>query len=203
MDYCWVTSPAAPSLSHDPGLPAPHDLVLLGWAGALDARAQLPQGYSQRLASLAARLARALGLDEAQIADLSRGALLHDLGMIQIPDSVLRKPGPLSAGEWALIRMHPVYAEELLAPIPMLRPATSIPRYHHECWDGSGYPYGLRGRQIPLAARIFAVADAWAAMTTDRPHRRALPPEVARQQLCEASGRQFDPAIVEAFLSLR
>ena len=179
-----------------------YDAVLIGWARALDARAQLPEAFSRRTALLAVRIARALGCDQEAIAHVHRGALLHDVGMMHVPDSILRKPGPLSPGEWALVRLHPMFADEILGPITCLRPASVIPRYHHERWDGTGYPYGLRADQIPLPARVFAVANAWATMTVDRPYRRSLAPERALRIITESSGTHFDPQVVAAFLTL-
>jgi HD-GYP domain-containing protein (c-di-GMP phosphodiesterase class II) len=149
----------------------------------------------------ALRLARAAGLAGDELVHLRRGALLHDIGKMGIPDSVLLKPKALDAEEWAIMRRHPDYAYRLLAPIPYLRPALDIPYCHHERWDGSGYPRGLRGADIPLAARIFAVADCWDALCHDRPYRKAWPADAARDYLRESAGTLFDPTIVELFLA--
>jgi HD-GYP domain-containing protein (c-di-GMP phosphodiesterase class II) len=202
MDYCWL-EPEHPSI---PNAPADGDAlpnaVLLGWARALDARAQLPEGFSWRVAGLAVQLGAASGLEGEALRLLHTGALLHDIGMMHVPDSIVRKPGPLNPGEWAMIRLHPLFADEVLAPIATLHAVLPIPRYHHERWDGSGYPYELRGEQIPLPARIFTLACAWMTMTVDRPYRRALAPEAALSQIQAGTGTTFDPNVVTNFLAL-
>src|SRR5690606_35960385 len=131
-----------------------------------------------------------------------RGALLHDIGKIAIPDRVLLKPGPLDDDEWELMRRHPAFALELLSPIAYLRPALDIPYAHHERWDGGGYPRGLRAEEIPLPARVFAVVDAWDAMRSDRPYRKAMSVPEAREQIRIGAGRHFDPRIAQSFLEL-
>ena len=133
---------------------------------------------------------------------MGRGALLHDIGKMGVPDAILLKPGPLSEEEWVAMRRHPASAYDLLAPVPYLRPALDIPYCHHEKWDGTGYPRNLRGEQIPLAARIFAVADVYDALSSDRPYRPAWPPERVRAHLASLSGSHFDPAVVTVFLQL-
>jgi HD-GYP domain-containing protein (c-di-GMP phosphodiesterase class II) len=148
------------------------------------------------------RLARAMGVNDHALVHVRRGALLHDIGKMGIPDAVLLKPGPLTEEEWVLMRRHPVYAYELLAPIAFLRPALDIPYCHHEKWDGTGYPRGLQGEQIPLAARIFAVVDVWDAMRSDRPYRKGRSETEVRDHLQSLAGTHFDPAIVRAFLEL-
>lgn len=178
------------------------DAVILCWARALDARAQLPEGFTRRAADLASLLATRLGLADDEIAHLHRGALLHDIGMMHVPDGILRKPGPLTPGERAMVRLHTLFADEILAPLTALHAAAVVPRYHHERWDGEGYPYGLRGDQIPIAARIFAVAGTWCALTVDRPYRRAFAPECALTTISEAAGTAFDPAVVSCFLPI-
>jgi putative nucleotidyltransferase with HDIG domain len=150
---------------------------------------------------LTLKLARAMGIEGDDLDHYRRGALLHDIGKMAVPDSILLKPGPLTDEEWEVMRQHPIYAVEMLHAIPFLRPALDIPRYHHEKWDGSGYPYGLKGEEIPLAGRIFAVVDVWDALCSDRPYRSAIPPEEARQIIQQESGSHFDPRIVEVFLS--
>ncbi len=179
-----------------------YDTTLEGWSRALDLRDQETEGHTQRVTDLTVRLARAFGLDEAEIVHLRRGALLHDIGKMGIPDAILRKPGPLTAEEWDVMRRHPAYAHELLAPIPYLRPALDIPYCHHEKWDGTGYPRGLRGDQIPLAARLFAVVDVWDALTSDRPYRPAWPQEQALAYIRAQAGTHFDSVAVTAFLQL-
>jgi putative nucleotidyltransferase with HDIG domain len=136
-----------------------YDTTLEGWARALELRDKETEGHTQRVTEMTLRLATAMGVPEAELVHVRRGALLHDIGKMGIPDSILLKPGPLSESEWEIMRMHPVYAYEMLSPIGYLRSALDIPYCHHEKWDGSGYPRGLAGEQIPLHARIFAVAD--------------------------------------------
>jgi HD-GYP domain-containing protein (c-di-GMP phosphodiesterase class II) len=202
MTYRWLGS----ERQDQPTMPICEELasdaVILCWSRALDARAQLPEGFTRRSATLAVHVATRSGLSDEAIADLYRGILLHDIGMMQVPDSILRKPGPLTPGEQALVRLHPIFADEFLTPIGALHAVSAVPRYHHERWDGGGYPYGLRGDQIPIAARIFAVVGTWAAMTADRPYRRALAPERALAELADSAGTAFDPAVVDTFLSL-
>jgi HD-GYP domain-containing protein (c-di-GMP phosphodiesterase class II) len=148
------------------------------------------------------RLARALGVAESDIVHIRRGALLHDIGKMGIPDRILLKDGPLTNEEWEIMRLHPAYAYQLLSPIGYLRQSLDIPYAHHERWDGSGYPRSLRGEQIPLAARIFAVVDVWDALLSDRPYRAGWPVENVRDYIRRQSGILFDPQIVEAFLCL-
>lgn len=178
-----------------------YDTTLDGWARALELRDEATEGHTRRVTELTLRLARALGIaDEAQLANIRRGAILHDIGKVGVPDSILLKPGPLTDSEREMMRNHPRYAYTMLSPIEFLRPALDIPRYHHEKWDGSGYPFGLKGEQTPLAARIFAVADVWDAITSDRPYRTGWLEEKARAYLQEEAGRHFDPNVVEVFL---
>jgi putative two-component system response regulator len=179
-----------------------YDLTLAGWARALDLRDKETEGHSRRVTELTVQLARAVGMSEEEIDHARRGAMLHDIGKLGIPDRILLKPGPLTEEEWLVMRLHPVYAYEWLAPIDYLRPALDIPHFHHEKWDGSGYPCGLKGEAIPLAARIFAVVDVWDAMTNPRPYRAAMTPEQVRRHLLVQAGSHFDPAIVEVFLGL-
>ncbi|WP_129630416.1 HD-GYP domain-containing protein [Candidatus Oscillochloris fontis] len=177
-----------------------YDATIVGWSRALDMRDQETHGHSERVTELTVRLARTMGIAEEEIEHLRRGALLHDIGKMGIPDSVLLKTGTLTDDEWALMRMHPIYSYELLQQIEFLRPALSIPISHHERWDGQGYPAGLKGEQIPLAARIFAVIDVWDALTNDRPYRKAWPPERARSYIAQQAGIHFDPEVVTVFL---
>ncbi len=179
-----------------------YDATLEGWARALDLRERQPADQSQRLAQTAEQLGRALGLPPAALTALRRGALLHDIGHVLIPDEILLKPGPLTAAEWQVMRQHPVHAHELLSPIAILRAVVDIPYAHHERWDGSGYPRGLAGEAIPQAARIMAVADVWEALRADRPHRPAWPADRARNYLAAEAGKQFDPRVVSALLAL-
>jgi PAS domain S-box-containing protein/putative nucleotidyltransferase with HDIG domain len=179
-----------------------YDHTLEGWSRALDLRDKETEGHSQRVTELAVRLARAMGVGEAALAHLRRGALLHDIGKMGIPDSILAKPGPLDEGEWVVMKRHPDYAFEILSPIDYLRPALDIPYCHHEKWDGAGYPRGLAGEAIPLAARIFAVVDVWDALRSERPYRPGWPAERAREYIEQGAGAHFDPQVVDAFLRL-
>jgi PAS domain S-box-containing protein len=177
--------------------------TLAGWARTLELRNREMGGEAQRLADLAVRLARALGTGEAELVPLYRGAVLHDIGMMGIPDSILLKPGPLTDADWEIVRRHPQHAHDLLSTINYLRSAIDIPYCHHEKWDGTGYPRGLAGNQIPLSARIFAVVDVWDALRSNRPYRRAQTDAEARDCIRKLSGTQFDPAVVEAFLEMQ
>lgn len=183
-------------------LEAAYELTLWGWAKAVELRDQETSGHTERVTELTLRLARALGVPEEELDHIRRGAILHDIGKIAIPDAILLKPGPLTEEEWAVMKKHPVYAYEWLSGIPFLKKALEIPYLHHERWDGSGYPLGLKGREIPLSARIFAVADVYDALTSDRPYRKAWPKEKALAYLKEQAGRLFDPEVVAAFLDL-
>ena len=179
-----------------------YDTTLEGWARALELRDHETEGHSQRVTELTLRLARAMGISDTELVHVRRGALLHDIGKIGIPDTILLKPGPLTEDEWCIMRQHPVYAYKMLLPIAYLRPALDIPYYHHEKWDGTGYPRGLKGEEIPLAARIFAVVDVWDALRSDRPYRPVWPKEKAIQHIREQAGKHFDPQVVEMFLRL-
>jgi len=179
-----------------------YDSTLEGWSRALELRDRETQGHTQRVTDLTVRLARALGVGEAELVHVRRGALLHDIGKMAIPDTILLKPGPLDDDEWRIMRKHPVYAFEMLSRIAYLRPALDIPYCHHEHFDGSGYPRGLKGAEIPLAARIFAVVDNWDALSFDRPYRQAWRPDRVRQHIVDKSGSLFDPAVAESFLAM-
>jgi PAS domain S-box-containing protein len=179
-----------------------YDTTLEGWSRALDLRDRETEGHTQRVTELTVRLARLVGINDDALLHVRRGALLHDIGKMGIPDSILLKPGPLTEDEWEIMRRHPVYAFELLSPITYLRPALSIPYAHHEKWDGTGYPRGLKAEEIPLEARIFAVVDVWDALTSDRPYRPAWSTDKARAYLREQVGRHFDPRVAEVFLQL-
>jgi len=177
-----------------------YDATLQGWSTALDLRDNETEGHTQRVTDNALRLAKALGTPEEEQLHIYRGALLHDIGKIGIPDRILLKPGPLDAEEWEVMRMHPVHAYNFLKKIPYLRPALDIPHHHHEKWDGSGYPLGLAGEAIPYAARMFAVVDVWDALTSDRPYRKAWSTQKARAFMSEQRGKHFDPNILDIFL---
>jgi HD-GYP domain-containing protein (c-di-GMP phosphodiesterase class II) len=145
-------------------------------------------------------IARTMDIQGTELEHIRRGALLHDIGKMGIPDYILHKPGELTPEEWAIMRKHPAYAQDLLSFVPFLKPALDIPFFHHERWDGSGYPNGLKGDSIPLAARIFAVVDVWDALLSNRPYRKAWPKEKVIQYLRQQSGSQFDPHVVDVFL---
>jgi PAS domain S-box-containing protein len=179
-----------------------YDTTLEGWGKALELRDKETEGHTQRVADLTLRLAKVLGLKGDELMHIRRGVLLHDIGKMGIPDEILLKPGSLSEAEWEIMRLHPKYAHDLLFPISFLRPALDIPFYHHERWDGSGYPHGLKGEEIPLAARIFAVVDVWDALLSDRPYRVAQTVETTYQYLKENSGKLFDPEVVSKFLRI-
>jgi putative nucleotidyltransferase with HDIG domain len=178
-----------------------YDATLEGFARALDMRESEPVGHTLKVTECTLRLARVLGLPVADLVHIRRGALLHDIGKMGIPESILQKPGALSEDEWAIICTHPQIAYDLLSPVAYLHPAIDIPYCHHEKWDGNGYPHGLKGEQIPLAARIFVVVDIWEALTTDRPYRKAWTEEKANQLVHEQSGLYFDPEVVKAFMA--
>ncbi len=177
-----------------------YEATLEGWSKALELRDQETQGHTQRVTDMTVRLAVMMNVPEEMLVHIRRGALLHDIGKMGIPDSILLKPGPLTKGEWDIMHQHPVYAFDLLASIANLGPALEIPYSHHEKWDGSGYPQGLKGEQIPIAARIFAVVDVWDALRNDRPYRTAWPDERVIEYIRSESGKHFDPRVVESFL---
>ncbi|NTU55702.1 MAG: GAF domain-containing protein [Anaerolineales bacterium] len=179
-----------------------YQATLEGWVSALDMRDKETEGHTQRVTVLTQRLARAMGVDDAQMVHITRGALLHDIGKMAIPDSILLKPGALTEEERELIKQHPKYAYDMLKTIDFLRPAIDIPHYHHEKWDGSGYPDGLRGEEIPFPARIFPVIDVWDALTSNRPYRKGLPHEEVKARIKADAGSHFDPQVVEAFLAM-
>jgi|GEM_PF-2718616 len=183
-------------------LNAAYDATLESLARALDLRDKEVDGHLARVADITVRLARGLGVPEAEWVHLRRGALLHDIGKMVIPDSVLLKPSALNDDEWAVMHKHPTYAYEMLSPIPLLRPALDIPLCHHERWDGEGYPRQLKGEAIPLAARIFSVVDVWDALRSDRPYRTGWSEARVRDYIQKRAGADFDPDVVEAFLKL-
>ncbi len=179
-----------------------YDATIEGWSRALDLRDKETEGHSQRVTEKTVKLARAFGLSESELIQVRWGALLHDIGKMGVPDSILLKPDALTEEEWVVMRKHPTFAYDLLAPVRYLRLALDIPHCHHERWDGSGYPQGLKGDVIPLTARIFAVVDVWDALTSDRPYRPAWPEEKAREYILSSSGKHFDPQVIEEFLCL-
>jgi PAS domain S-box-containing protein len=179
-----------------------YDATIEGWSRAMDLRDKETEDHTLRVTQMTLQLARRMGVSEAEIVHVRRGALLHDLGKIGVPDHILLKPMSLDAAEWEVMRRHPVFAYEMLTPIDYLKPALDIPYCHHEKWDGSGYPRRIKGEEIPLAARIFAVVDVWDALTSDRPYRKAWPKEKALAHIRGEAGTHFDPDIVMKFLEL-
>jgi HD-GYP domain-containing protein (c-di-GMP phosphodiesterase class II) len=179
-----------------------YDQTIEGWSRALDLRDKETGGHTQRVAELAVKLARAFGFSSAELLQIRRGALLHDIGKLGVPDEILFKLGLLSDDDWAKMRKHPQFAFELIAPIQYLRPALDIPYCHHEKWDGSGYPRGLQGEQIPLAARLFAVVDVWDALRQNRPYRAGWPEEKVFEYIRSQTGTHFDPQCVELFFQM-
>ncbi len=176
--------------------------TLAGWSRALEIRDKETEGHSRRVTELTLQLARACGLQDADMEYVYQGALLHDIGKMAIPDRILLKKGFLDDEEWEVMRTHPKLAYDMLSSISFLEKALVIPAYHHEWWNGGGYPFGLKGEQIPLPARIFAVVDVWDALLSDRPYRKAWPKEEVIKYFHEQAGQQFDPKIVERFLEL-
>lgn len=179
-----------------------YDATIEGWSRALDLRDKETKGHTQRVARLTIDLARRMNVPEETLIHIRRGALLHDIGKMGVPDSILLKPGPLTDQEWVIMKKHPVYAREMLEPIAYLRPALEIPVFHHEKWDGSGYPDGLSGLAIPLSARLFSVADVYDALTSERPYRTAWTKTKALDYIRDEAGKHFDPQVVDAFLGL-
>jgi putative nucleotidyltransferase with HDIG domain len=180
-----------------------YDATIEGWSLALEMRDDETQGHALRVAGLAVELGREVGIPAEGLLHLRRGALLHDIGKMVVPDAILRKPGPLTEAEWEVMRRHPENGRDFLRKVAYLEPALDVPYAHHERWDGSGYPRGLRGEEIPLAARVFAVADAFDALTSDRPYRAAWTEAKALEHVRAHAGGHYDPAVVAALLRLR
>ncbi len=179
-----------------------YDATIAGWSGALDLRDKETEGHSQRVTEMTLRLAQAMGISKEEQVQIRRGALLHDIGKMGVPDGILLKPGKLTDEEWVIMKKHPTFAYELLSPIDYLHDALDIPYCHHEKWDGTGYPRGLQGEQIPLTARIFAIVDVWDALRSDRPYRAAWSVEKVSEHIKSLAGTHFDPRVVKAFLKL-
>jgi len=179
-----------------------YDATIEGWSRAMDLRDHETEGHTLRVTEMSLNLAARVGIDQDTLVHYHRGALLHDIGKIGVPDRILLKPDSLTIDEWEVMRLHPVLAYEMLMPIEFLRPALDIPYCHHERWDGSGYPRGLAGEQIPLAARIFAVVDVYDALTSDRPYRPAWTRRKAIAYIRDRSGQDFDPQVVSLFLEM-
>jgi hypothetical protein len=188
--------------SSETALSANYDLTIEAWAKVMEYRDRETEGHSRRLVELTTRLARAMDLNEDQIIRLRRGSLLHDIGKLAIPDEILLKPGPLTKAERKIIDKHPVYGREMLAGVPYLQPSVEVAYSHHEHWDGTGYPEGLKGEQIPLLARLFAVVDTWDALRSDRVYRKAWPAKKVIAYLEQNAGTKYDPHIVKIFLGL-
>jgi PAS domain S-box-containing protein/putative nucleotidyltransferase with HDIG domain len=177
-----------------------YDATIEGWSHALDLRDKETEGHTQRVTEMTLHLAREMGMSDLDLVHIRRGALLHDIGKMGVPDGILLKPGPLTDEEWVVMKRHPVLAYEMLSSIRYLHAALDIPYCHHEKWDGTGYPRGLKGEDIPLTARIFAVVDVWDALTSDRPYRQAWSEEKTRQHIQAGAGTHFDPQVVKTFL---
>lgn len=183
-------------------LAATHEGALIAMVSALDAREHNTQLHSRRVQAYATRLGEAVGMSGKDLAILGEGALLHDIGKIGVPDDILLKAGPLTAEEWIAMRTHPETGRRILASVPFLKRAAEVVVAHHEKYDGSGYPRGLSGERIPMGARVFAVVDVLDALTTDRPYRKAMSFDTAREEIKRESGTHFDPALVEGLLSI-
>ncbi|MCX6057855.1 MAG: response regulator [Chloroflexi bacterium] len=181
---------------------AAYDATITGWSKALDLRDKETEGHSQRVANLSGKLAEMIGIGAEEMLFIRRGSLLHDIGKLGVPDSILLKPDKLTEEEWVIMRKHPQYAYDMFYPIEYLRPSLDIPYCHHEKWDGSGYPRGLKADEIPLSARIFAIVDVWDALSSDRPYRPAWEKSKVLEYIREQSGKHFDPQVVELFNNL-
>ena len=179
-----------------------YDTTLEGWAKALELRDQVTEGHTRRVTEMTVGLAKALGVQKSDLVHIRRGALLHDIGKMGIPDSILRKPGPLTSDEYKIMKKHTDFAQEMLGPIEFLRPALEIPYCHHERWDGSGYPRGLKHLQIPLSARLFSIVDVWDALTSNRPYRDGWAEEQTTDYLLKQAGKHFDPFVVKVFVHM-
>jgi putative nucleotidyltransferase with HDIG domain len=179
-----------------------YDTTLEGWAKALELRDKETEGHSRRVTETTLVIAQVMGVDENELMDIRRGAILHDIGKMAIPDEILRKAGPLTKEERAIVNLHPQVAYNLLFKIPYLKKALDIPYCHHEKWDGSGYPRGLKGEDIPLVSRIFAIVDVWDALLSDRPYRKAWGKKQAFDYIREQAGKHFDPDVVKVFLEM-
>jgi HD-GYP domain-containing protein (c-di-GMP phosphodiesterase class II) len=177
-----------------------YDATIEGWSHALDLRDKETEGHTRRVTDMTVRLAHRFGLGQDEMTQVRWGALLHDIGKLGVPDGILLKPGPLTDEEWVVMRKHPTFAYEMLSPIRYLRSALDIPYCHHEKWDGTGYPRGLSGEQIPLTARIFAVVDVWDALCSDRPYRSAWPEDKVREHIRSLAGTHFDPQVAKIVL---
>ena len=176
------------------------DATVEAFARAMELREGEPLGHTRQVTEVTVNLAKAIGIPIPQQPHIRRGAFLHDIGKMAVPETILKKAGPLTEDEWVIVKRHPQHAYDLLSPIVFLHLAIDIPYCHHESWDGSGYPQGLKGEHIPLAARVFAVVDVWDALTSDRPQRKAWPEIEAMEYLKAQAGKKFDPTVVQTFL---
>jgi putative nucleotidyltransferase with HDIG domain len=179
-----------------------YDHTIEGWVRALDLRDRETEIHTLRVTEMTVRLAREMGIEEPEIVHVRRGALLHDIGKMGIPDSILNKLDPLTPQDWDIMKKHPMYAYEMLSPIAYLLPALDIPYCHHEKWDGTGYPRQLKGDEIPLSARMFAVVDVWDALRSNRPYRGGWPENDVLEHIRNLSGTHFDPKVVDVFFKL-
>jgi HD-GYP domain-containing protein (c-di-GMP phosphodiesterase class II) len=179
-----------------------YDKTIEGWSRALDLRDKATEGHSRRVAEMTVTLASQMNVPQPELVHIRRGAILHDIGKVAIPDMILLKAGALNDEEWDIMRCHPQIAVELLTSISQLEPALAIPRSHHEKWNGTGYPDHLAGKNIPLAARLFAVVDVYDALTSDRPYRNAWSRADTMQYIRDQSGAHFDPQVVPAFIEM-
>src|SRR5258706_2139773 len=181
---------------------AAYDATIESWVQAIDLRSGEPKDHALNSTELTVRLAKKMGVDDELLLHIRRCALLHDIGKLRIPDSILLKPDKLTDEEWVIMKKHPQYACDMIMPVDYLQPAQDIPYCHHEKWDGTGYPRGLKGEQIPLAARIFAIVDVWDALQSERPYRPAWDRQKTMAYIREQSGQYFDPKIVEVFCNM-
>ena len=178
------------------------DAIVESWLRALDLRDRSTADHTQRVTALMLRLARELDIEDEQLVHIRRGAILHDIGKIAIPDVILLKPGPLTDDEWKVMRQHPALGFELLSPIEFLRPSLDIVYCHHEQWDGTGYPRALKGEEIPFTARLLSVANVWDSLIADQHYRRGLQKDAVIAYIKEQAGKQFDPQAVKDFLAI-
>jgi putative two-component system response regulator len=176
-----------------------YEATIEGWSHAMDLRDKETEGHTLRVTETAMVMAKLAGITDDELVHVRRGALLHDIGKLGVPDSILFKPDKLTSEEWEIMHKHPQYAYDMIVPVEYLRPALDIPYCHHEKWDGSGYPRGLKGEEIPLSARVFAILDVWDAVTSDRPYRAAWDKQKALEYIREQSGKHFDPKVVDLF----
>jgi len=179
-----------------------YNATIDAWSRTLDLRDKETEGHTRRVTDITVRFAAMAGIRDADLIHIRRGATLHDIGKVVIPDNILFKPGPLDSAEWETMRKHPKYAVDLLSPIKYLEPAMGIPHWHHEKWDGTGYPDGLGGEEIPFAARMFALADVYDALRSDRPYRSAWVKDDVVRYIESQAGRHFDPNLVPEFLNM-